>query len=108
MTTQTAVGEAANQRLFDAQASAARPGPNVVTLKKVGRPSTTGDRRLAPGRGSGDIGVMNVLSTILGFLHRLVGSTNAELLHREARLLKNLSYLSRQPPLTCGGRRQRR
>ena len=91
-----AVGDAANQRLCDAQASDARPAPDVVTFNQVTRPSTTPDGLHAPGLRFGDARVMAVLSAILGFVHCLVGFTNAELVERVGPLLENLSYSSRQ------------
>ena len=47
------VGEAANQRLYDAQAADARPAPDVVTFAEVTRPSST-DGQHAPGLRFGD------------------------------------------------------
>jgi hypothetical protein len=90
------VGEAANQRLLDAQASDARPAPGLVTFNEVTRPSTTSDGLHAPGLRFGDARVMAVLAAILGFVHCLVGFTNAELVERVGPLLENLSYSSRQ------------
>ncbi len=91
-----AVGEAANQRLCDAQAQDARPAPDVVTFNQVTRPSTTADGLHAPGLPFGDPRAMAVLSAILGFVHCLVGFTNAEVVERVGPLLENLSYSSRQ------------
>jgi hypothetical protein len=91
-----AVGEAANQRLCDAQAQDARPAPDVVTFNQVTRPSLTVDGLHAPGLRFGDPRVMAVLSAILGFVHCLVGFTNAELVERVGPLLESLSYSSRQ------------
>jgi hypothetical protein len=90
------VGDKANQRLCDAQASDARPAPDVVTFNQVTRPSTTADGLHAPGLRFGDARVMAVLSAILGFVHCLVGFTNAELVERVGPLLENLCYSSRQ------------
>ncbi len=90
------VGETANQRLCDAQASDARPAPDVVTFNEVTRPSITEDGLHAPGLRFGDPRVMAVLSAILGFVHCLVGFTNAELVERVGPLLENLAYSSRQ------------
>ena len=67
------VGDAANQRLCDAQAQDARPAPDVVTFNEVTRPSTTPDGLHAPGLRFGDARVMAVLSAVLGFVHCLVG-----------------------------------
>lgn len=90
------VGEAANQRLCDAQAQDARPAPDVVTFNEVTGPSTTKDGLHAPGLRFGDARVMAVLSAVLGFVHCLVGFTNAELVERVGPLLDQLSYSSRQ------------
>ena len=90
------VGDAANQRLCDAQAQDARPAPDVVTFNEVTRPSTTPDGLYAPGLRFGDARVMAVLSAILGFVHCLVGFTNAQLVERAGPLLEDLSYSSRQ------------
>jgi hypothetical protein len=43
----SAVGEAANRRLCDAEA--AQPAPNVATFSQVTQPSTTDDSLYAPG-----------------------------------------------------------
>src|SRR5207249_1398535 len=91
-----AVGDAANQRLCDAQAQDARPAPDVVTFNQVTRPSVTEDGLHAPGLRFGDPRAMAVLSAILGFVHCLVGFTNAELVERVGPLLESLSYSSRQ------------
>jgi hypothetical protein len=90
------IGEAANQRLCDAQASDARPAPDVVTFNQVTRPSVTADGLHAPALRFGDPRAMALLSAILGFVHCLVGFTNAELVERVGPLLDNLSYSSRQ------------
>jgi hypothetical protein len=68
----------------------------VVTFNQVTRPSTTPDGLHAPGLRFGDPRAMAVLSAILGFVHCLVGFTNAELVERVGPLLDNLSYSSRQ------------
>jgi hypothetical protein len=91
-----AVGDTANQRLCDAQAQDARPAPDVVTFNQVTRPSVTEDGLHAPGLRFGDARVMAVLSAVLGFVHCLVGFTNAELVERVGPLLEQLSYSSRQ------------
>ena len=91
-----AVGESANQRLCDAQAHDARPAPDVVTFNQVTRPSTTADGLHAPGLRFGDPRVMAVLSAIVGFVHTVVGFTNAALVERVGPLLEDLSYSSRQ------------
>ena len=48
-----AVGEAANQRLCDAQAADARPAPDVATFTQVTRPSTPPMANTPPGSASG-------------------------------------------------------
>jgi hypothetical protein len=68
----------------------------VVTFNQVTGPSTTRDGLHAPGLRFGDARVMAVLSAILGFVHCLVGFTNAELVERVGPLLESLSYSSRQ------------
>jgi hypothetical protein len=50
-----AVGDAANQRLCDAQAADARPAPDVVTFAEVTRPSDVNGQH-APGLRFGDPG----------------------------------------------------
>jgi hypothetical protein len=73
-----AVGEAANQRLCDAQAADARPAPDVVTFAEVTRPSTI-DGQHAPGLRFGDPRVMAVLAAVVGFTHVLAGFDNPTL-----------------------------
>jgi hypothetical protein len=90
-----AVGEQANRRLCDAQATDARPAPDVVTLARVTRPSTTPDGLHAPGMRFGDPRVMAVLAALLGFCHLPVGFTNHQLVELVGALL-DLSYSSRQ------------
>jgi hypothetical protein len=90
------VGDAANQRLCDAQAQDACPAPDVVTFNAVTRPSVTPDGLHAPGLRFGDPRVMAVFSAILGFVHCLVGFTNAGLVARAGALLECGTYTSRQ------------
>jgi hypothetical protein len=89
-----AVGESANQRLCDAQATDARPAPDTVTLAEVTRPSTT-DGQHAPGLRFGDPRVMAVLAATVGFTHLLAGFDNRALTDRVAALLDQ-PYTSRQ------------
>jgi hypothetical protein len=91
-----AIGDAANQRLCDAQAASAAPAPDVATFEKVTRPSATPDGLAAPGLRFGDPRVHAVLSAILGFVHTVVGFTNAQLVELVDPLLDGLTYTSRQ------------
>ena len=88
-----AVGEAANRRLCDAQASDAVPAPDVVTFNQVTRPSATLDGLHAPGLRFGDPRVMAVMSAIVGFGHLLAGFNN--------RQLTELVGRSARPPYTA-------
>ena len=90
-----AVGESANRRLCDAEASDAKPAPDVVTFQKVTRPSTTDDGQYAPGLRFGEPRVMAVLASLVGFCHVVAGFTNRQLVELVS-LLLNLSYTSRQ------------
>jgi hypothetical protein len=83
-----AVGEAANQRLCDAQAADARPAPDVVTFAEVTRPSVV-DGQHAPGLHFEDPRVMAVLT------HLLAGFDNPTLVRQVGGLL-DLPYTSRQ------------
>lgn len=89
-----AVGDAANQRLCDAQAADARPAPDVATFTEVTRPSTV-DGQHAPGLRFGDPRVMAVLAAIVGFTHLLAGFDNPTLV-RLAGTLLDRPYTSRQ------------
>jgi hypothetical protein len=89
-----AVGEAANQRLCDAQATDARPAPDVVTFAEVTRPSTI-DGQHAPGLRFGDPRVMAVMAAIVGFTHLLAGFDNPTLVRLVSTLLDR-AYTSRQ------------
>jgi hypothetical protein len=89
-----AVGEAANQRLCDAQAADARPAPDVVTFAEVTRPSTI-DGQHAPGLRFGDPRVMAVMAAIVGFTHLLAGFDNPTLVRLVSTLLDR-AYTSRQ------------
>jgi hypothetical protein len=90
-----AVGEQANRRLCDAQAVDARPAPDVVTLARVTRPSTTPDGLHAPSMRFGDPRVMAVLAALLGFCHLIAGFTNQQLVELVGALL-DTPYSSRQ------------
>jgi hypothetical protein len=89
-----AVGEAANQRLCDAQAADARPAPDVATFAEVTRPSTV-DGQHAPGLRFGDPRVVAVLAAIVGFTHLLAGFDNPTLVRLVGTLLDR-PYTSRQ------------
>src|SRR5918999_610379 len=89
-----AVGDAANQRLCDAQAADARPAPDVVTLAEVTRPSDV-DGQHAPALRFGDPRVMAVMAAIVGFTHLLAGFDNPTLVRRVGTLLDG-PYTSRQ------------
>jgi len=71
-----AVGEAANQRLCDAQASDAQPAPDVVTLAEVTRPSVTSEGQHVPALRFGDARVMALMAAIVGFAHLITGFDN--------------------------------
>jgi len=89
-----AVGDAANQRLCDAQATDARPAPDVATFTEVTRPSDN-DGQHAPALRFGEPRVMAVLAAILGFTHLLAGFDNPTLVRLVAALLDQ-PYTSRQ------------
>ncbi|VBA61008.1 hypothetical protein [Mycobacterium attenuatum] len=86
------VGEHANQRLCDAQATDARPAPGVATFTKVTRPSQI-DGQHASGLRFGD--PRAVLAAIVGFTHLLAGFDNPALVRAVTTLL-GCSYTSRQ------------
>jgi hypothetical protein len=90
-----AVGDRANQRLCDAQASDARPAPDVAAFASVVGPSTTPDGQHAPGLRFGDTRVMAVLAAVVGFTHLIAGFDNRGLASRVAALLDS-PYTSRQ------------
>ncbi len=89
-----AVGEAANQRLCDAQAADARPAPDVATFTEVTRPSVV-DGQHAPGLRFGDPRVMAVLAAAVGFTHLLAGFDNPTLVRLVGTLI-DAPYTSRQ------------
>lgn len=90
-----AVGESANRRLTDAEATDAMPAPDVVTFQQVTRPSKTQDGLHAPGIRFGDPRAMAVLASLVGFSHLIDGFTNRQLVARTAALL-NGPYTPRQ------------
>jgi hypothetical protein len=90
-----AVGDHANQRLCDAQAADAQPAPDVVTLARVTRPSTTSDGQHAPALRFGDPRVMALMAAIVGFCHLLTGFDNRTLVRLMCDLL-NADYTSKQ------------
>ena len=81
-----AVGESANRRLCDAQASDAMPAPDVATFLEVTRPSTT-DGLYAPGLRFGEPRIMAVLAAVVGFSRLVDGFSNKELVQRTSALL---------------------
>jgi hypothetical protein len=89
------VGEHANQRLCDAEAADAMPAPDVATLNRVTRPSTTTDGQHAPALRFGDARVMALLAAITGFCHLITGFDNRGLVQRMGTLLGE-DYSSRQ------------
>ena len=95
-----AVGEAANRRLCDAQASDAMPAPDVVTFTQVTCPSDTPDGLHAPGLRFGDRRVMAVTSTAVGFGHLIAGFNNPQLTHMVATLSTSPTPTAK-PPATC-------
>jgi hypothetical protein len=90
-----AVGEAANRRLCDAQASDAVPAPDVVTFTQVTCPSDDADGLHAPGLRFGDKRVMAVMSAVVGFGHLMAGFNNAQLTELVATLI-DTPYTARQ------------
>jgi hypothetical protein len=89
-----AVGEAANRRLCDAEASDASPAPDVATFQKVTRP-TTEEGLHAPGLRFGDPRVMAVLAALAGFCHVVAGFANHQLVALVSKLL-DVPYGPRQ------------
>jgi hypothetical protein len=89
-----AVGDRANKRLCDAQATDAQPAPDVVTFDEVTRPSEV-DGLHAPGLRFGDRRVMAVLAAIVGFAHLVAGFDNRQLTDLVTTLLDG-PYTSRQ------------
>jgi hypothetical protein len=89
-----AVGDAANQRLCDAQAADARPAPDVATFTEVTRPSII-DGQHAPALRFGEPRVMAVMAAIVGFTHLLAGFDNPTLVGLVGTLLDR-PYTSRQ------------
>ena len=89
-----AVGDAANQRLCDAQAADARPAPDVATFTEVTRPCII-DGQHAPALRFGEPRVMAVMAAIVGFTHLLAGFDNPTLVRLVGTLLDQ-PYTSRQ------------
>jgi hypothetical protein len=89
-----AVGDAANQRLCDAEAADALPAPDVATLNQVTRPSTTPDGQHAPALRFGDARAMALMAAIAGFSHLIAGFDNRALVGRMRALLAE-DYSSR-------------
>jgi hypothetical protein len=89
------VGQQANRRLCDAQASDAVPAPDTVTLEQVTCPSDTPDGLHAPGLRFGDRRVMALMSAIIGFTYLIAGFDNPALTGRVAGLLDQ-PYTGRQ------------
>ena len=90
-----AVGESANARMCEAMARDAAPAPDVVTVAAVTRPSKTEDGHHAPGLHFGDPRTMALFSALVGFVHLVVGFTNADLTRLMGALL-NEPHTSRQ------------
>jgi len=90
-----AVGESANQRLYDAEAQDAMPAPDVVTFQRVTRPSKNEDGLPAPALRFGDPRVVALFAAVSGFRFLLTGFTNAHLVERVSALL-NANYTARQ------------
>lgn len=89
------VGEQANRRLCDAQASDAQPAPDTVTLEQVTCPSETPDGLHAPGLRFGDRRVMALMAATVGITHLIAGFDNPALVERVAGLLDQ-PYTGRQ------------
>ena len=109
-----AVGEAANQRLCDAQAADARPAPDVATFAEVTRPSVTVDGQHAPalpvrrsagdggdGRHQSDSPTCSPVSTIPTLVRAVGPSCNSPYTSRQAtydlRRLKRKGLIVRLP-----------
>lgn len=91
-----AVGQCANRRLCDAEASDASPAPDVATFEQVTLPSTDADGLHAPGLRFGDRRVMAVLAVIVGFAHLPAGFNNRQLTDLVGAILDDGTYSSRQ------------
>ena len=89
-----AVGDDANRRLTDAEATDALPAPDVATFETVTRPTHV-EGQYAPGLRFGDPRVMAVLASLVGFCHLIDGFTNRDLVERTAALLDR-PYTNRQ------------
>jgi hypothetical protein len=91
-----AVGQAANRRLCDAEASDASPAPDVVTFEQVTLPSDDPGGLHAPGLRFGDRRVMALLAVIVGFAHLPAGFNNRQLTDLVGTILDDRNYHSRQ------------
>jgi hypothetical protein len=89
------IGQAANARLCEAEASDAAPAPDLATFEQVALPSETPDGLHAPGLRFGDRRVMALLSAIVGFAHVFVGFDNPTLTRLVGDILDQ-PYTSRQ------------
>ncbi|HTT90763.1 MAG TPA: hypothetical protein VMF65_14515 [Acidimicrobiales bacterium] len=89
------VGQAADARLCQAEASDAAPAPDVAAFEQVALPSETPDGLHAPGLRFGDRRVMALLSAIVGFAHLFVGFDNPTLARLVGGIL-DMPYTSRQ------------
>jgi hypothetical protein len=74
-----AVGQAANRRLCDAEASDAAPAPDGITFEQVTLPSDDPDGLHAPGLRFGDRRVMALLTAVVGFTHLTAAFDNRQL-----------------------------
>lgn len=90
------VGQAANRRLCDAEASDASPAPDVVTFEQVTLPSDDPGGLHAPGLRFGDRRVMALLAVIVGFAHLPAGFNNRQLTDLVGTILDDRNYHSRQ------------
>jgi hypothetical protein len=90
-----AVGQAANRRLCDAEASDAVPASDLVTFEQVTVPSDDPDGLHAPGPRFGDRRMMAMLAAIGGFSHLAAGFDDRRLTSLVSRLLDR-PYTSRQ------------
>ena len=90
-----AVGEDANRRLCDVEASDAQPAPDVPTFTQVTQPSLTEDGLRSPALRFGDPRVVALLAALLGFCHLFAGFTNHQLVELVSSLLDR-AYTTRQ------------
>ncbi len=90
-----AVGESANRRLCDAEASDARPAPDVLTFQQVSRPTKNPNGLHASGLRFGDPRVMAVFASLVAFSCLVNGFDNRRLVRQVSALL-GAPYTSRQ------------